>query len=36
VIRQTGAPAADVLCVVLELELAGRLHREAGSRICLA
>jgi DNA processing protein len=34
-IRQSGAPASDVLCVVMELELAGRIHREAGGRICL-
>jgi DNA processing protein len=35
IIRQSGAPASDVLCVVMELELAGRIHREAGGRICL-
>jgi DNA processing protein len=36
VIRQSGAPASDVLCVIMELELAGRLQREAGGRIFLA
>jgi DNA processing protein len=36
IIRQSGAAAADVLCVIMELELAGRVHREAGGRICLA
>ncbi len=35
-IRQSGAPAAAVLCVLLELELAGRLHRESGGRVSLA
>jgi DNA processing protein len=36
VIRQCGASAADVLCIIMELELAGRLHRETGGRISLA
>lgn len=35
IVRQSGARASDVLCVVMELELAGRLHRETGGRICL-
>jgi DNA processing protein len=33
IIRQSGASAADVLCVVVELELAGRIQREAGGQI---
>jgi DNA processing protein len=36
VIRQSGASAADVLCIIMELELAGRVHRDAGGRISLA
>jgi DNA processing protein len=31
-IRQTGAPAAVVLTVILELELAGRCRRHPGNR----
>lgn len=34
-VRQSGASAAAVLSVLLELELAGRLHREAGNRVSL-
>ena len=34
-IRQSGAPAGAVLSVLLELELAGRLHRESGDRVSL-
>jgi len=33
-IRQTGAPAALVLTVILELELAGRCARQPGGRVC--
>ncbi len=33
-IRQTGAPAAAVLTVILELELAGRCVRQPGNRVC--
>ncbi|HKU55147.1 MAG TPA: DNA-processing protein DprA [Rhizomicrobium sp.] len=33
-IRQLGAPAASVLTVVLELELAGRCARQPGNRVC--
>jgi len=36
IIRQSGAPASDVLGIIMELELAGRIHREPGGRICLA
>ena len=36
IVRQSGAPAAAVVGVILELELAGRVHREAGGGICLA
>jgi DNA processing protein len=32
-IRQCGAPAATVLTVLLELELAGRAERHPGGRI---
>lgn len=32
-VRQSGAPAGAVLSVLLELELAGRLHRESGNRV---
>ena len=35
IIRRSGAPASDVLCVVMELELAGRLHRDVGGLISL-
>jgi DNA processing protein len=34
-VRQCSAPAGAVLSVLLELELAGRLHREAGNRVSL-
>ncbi|HEY6578426.1 MAG TPA: DNA-processing protein DprA [Rhizomicrobium sp.] len=34
-VRQCGAPAGAVLSILLELELAGRLHRESGNRISL-
>lgn len=33
-IRQLGAPAAAVLTVLLELELAGRCARQPGNRVC--
>jgi DNA processing protein len=33
-IRQLGAPAAAVLTVILELELAGRCVRQPGNRVC--
>jgi DNA processing protein len=33
-IRQIGAPAAAVLTVILELELAGRCTRQPGNRVC--
>ena len=33
-IRQLGAPAAAVLTVILELELAGRCLRQPGNRVC--
>jgi DNA processing protein len=33
-IRQIGAPAAAVLTVILELELAGRCIRQPGNRVC--
>jgi DNA processing protein len=33
-IRQTGAPAAAILTVILELELAGRCIRQPGGRVC--
>jgi DNA processing protein len=35
-VRQCGAPASAVLSVLLELELAGRLHRDPGNRVALA
>ncbi|MGH6877445.1 MAG: DNA-processing protein DprA [Rhizomicrobium sp.] len=35
-VRQCGAPAGAVLSILLELELAGRLHREAGGRVSLS
>jgi DNA processing protein len=35
-IRQTGAPPAAVLTVILELELAGRCRRHAGNRVSWA
>jgi DNA processing protein len=34
-VRQTGLRPATVLCVLLELELAGRLERQPGQRVCL-
>ena len=34
-VRQSGAPVGAVLCVLLELEVAGRLHRESGNRVSL-
>ena len=34
-IRLSGAPAAVVRTVLLELELAGRLERQAGGRVSL-
>lgn len=34
-IRQSGAPAGAVQSVLLELELAGRLYRDAGNRVSL-
>jgi DNA processing protein len=34
-VRQSGAPAGAVLSILLELELAGRLHRESGNRVSL-
>jgi len=33
-IRQLGVPAAAVLTVILELELAGRCVRQPGNRVC--
>ena len=36
IIRLSGAPASEVLCIIMELELAGRVHRESGGQICLA
>jgi DNA processing protein len=33
-IRQLGAPAAAVLTVILELELAGRCARQPGNKVC--
>jgi DNA processing protein len=33
-IRQLGAPAAAVLTIILELELAGRCSRQPGNRVC--
>jgi DNA processing protein len=35
IIRQSGAAASDILYVILELELAGRVHREPGGRVCV-
>ncbi len=35
-IRQLGAPAAAILTVILELELAGRCRRQAGNRVSWA
>jgi DNA processing protein len=32
-VRLVGAPAQDVLIVLLELELAGRITREPGNRV---
>jgi DNA processing protein len=34
-VRQSGAPPGAVLSILLELELAGRLHRESGNRVTL-
>ena len=34
-VRQCGAPVPVVLAVLLELELAGRLHRHSGNRVSL-
>jgi DNA processing protein len=34
-VRQCGAPAGAVQSILLELELAGRLHRESGNRVAL-
>lgn len=34
-VRQSGAPAGAILSVLLELELAGRLGRDAGNRVSL-
>jgi DNA processing protein len=34
-IRRSGAPSGVVLTVILELELAGRLHRAGGQRVAL-
>jgi DNA processing protein len=34
-VRQCAAPAAAVLSILIELELAGRLHRESGDRVSL-
>jgi DNA processing protein len=36
IIRQSGASAGDVLCAIMGLELAGRVHRELGGLISLA
>jgi DNA processing protein len=36
IVRQSGLPPASVQTVLLELELAGRLERHAGSRVSLA
>ena len=33
-IRQIGAPAAAILTVILEMELAGRCARQPGNRVC--
>ena len=35
VIRWCGMPASTVLAAILELEIAGRLTRHHGNRICL-
>ena len=35
VVRWCDAPVATVLAAILELELAGRLSRHHGNRICL-
>jgi DNA processing protein len=34
-IRESGAPAALVLTILLELELAGRIERQAGHKVAL-
>lgn len=36
VIRHTGLPASSVYLVLLELDIAGRLHRHPGSFVSLA
>ncbi|TKT45985.1 DNA-protecting protein DprA, partial [Rhizobiaceae bacterium LC148] len=36
IIRHTGLPAASVYLVLLELDLAGRLHRHPGGMVSLA
>ncbi|QRM42254.1 DNA-processing protein DprA [Rhizobium sp. BG4] len=36
IIRHTGLPAASVYLVLLELDIAGRLHRHAGGMVSLA
>lgn len=35
-VRQSGAPASEILSILLELDLAGRLVRETGNRVSLA
>jgi DNA processing protein len=35
IVRHTGLPVAQVRVVLLELDLAGRLHREAGGGVSL-
>ena len=36
IIRHTGLPAASVCLVLLELDIAGRLHRHPGGFVSLA
>ncbi len=36
IIRHTGLPASSVYLILLELDLAGRLHRHAGGMVSLA
>ncbi len=36
IIRHTGLPASSVYLVLLELDIAGRLHRHAGGLVSLA
>lgn len=36
IVRQSEAPASEVLCAIMELELAGRVHRQTGGRISMA